>query len=133
MLYDQKKFDTPYLRDFLLDRGAAGDVSETAAPWSKLKQLHDDVIAAANEAYDRARRQGLDHVPPVALVPLGRVPVLHLRVRHDGDDPLAQYDAVKCAIQQAFVDNGGTLSHHHGVGVEHAPWLEQDISRRACT
>src|SRR5690606_25400742 len=29
VLYDQKKFDTPYLRDFLLDRGAAGDVSET--------------------------------------------------------------------------------------------------------
>lgn len=30
-LYDQKKFDTPYIRDFLLDHGAAGDVSETAA------------------------------------------------------------------------------------------------------
>ena len=41
---------------------------------------------------------------------------------------LAQYDIVKGAIQQAFVDNGGTLSHHHGVGVEHAPWMEQDIS-----
>ena len=24
VLYDQKKFDTPYIRDFLLDRGAAG-------------------------------------------------------------------------------------------------------------
>ena len=35
-LYDQKKFDTPYIRDFLLDRGAIGDVSDTAAPWSKL-------------------------------------------------------------------------------------------------
>ena len=28
-LYDQKKFDTPYIRDFLLDRGALADVSET--------------------------------------------------------------------------------------------------------
>jgi len=35
-LYDQKKFDTPYIRDFLLDRGVAGDVSETAMPWSQL-------------------------------------------------------------------------------------------------
>jgi alkyldihydroxyacetonephosphate synthase len=26
VLYDQKKFDTPYIRDFLLDRGAIGDV-----------------------------------------------------------------------------------------------------------
>ena len=33
VLYDQKKFDTPYIRDFLLDRGAIGDVSDTAAPW----------------------------------------------------------------------------------------------------
>ena len=29
----------------------------------------------------RDRHQGLDHVPPVALVPLGRVPLLHVRVR----------------------------------------------------
>ena len=43
-LYDQKKFDTPYIRDFLLDRGAAADVSETAAPWSKLMPLYDNVM-----------------------------------------------------------------------------------------
>ena len=36
-LYDQKKFDTPYIRDYLLDRGALADVSETAAPWSALQ------------------------------------------------------------------------------------------------
>ena len=35
---------------------------------------------------------------------------------------------MKSAIQQSFIDNGGTLSHHHGVGVEHSPWMEQDIS-----
>src|SRR5215208_2963645 len=40
-LYDQKKFDTPYIRDFLLDRGAPGDVSETAAPWSRLPTLYE--------------------------------------------------------------------------------------------
>jgi len=45
-----------------------------------------------------------------------------------GDDPIGEYNVVKSAIQQAFIDNGGSLSHHHGVGLEHAPWLEQDIS-----
>ena len=24
--------------------------------------------------------------------------------------------------------NGGTLSHHHAVGTEHLPWVEEDIS-----
>jgi alkyldihydroxyacetonephosphate synthase len=47
---------------------------------------------------------------------------------HGGETAIAQYDVVKKAIQQAFVDHGGTISHHHGVGREHAPWLEQDIS-----
>ena len=50
-----------------------------------------------------------------------------------GDDPIGEYDRVKSAIQQAFVDNGGTISHHHGVGLEHAPWLEQDISAQGVT
>ncbi len=45
-----------------------------------------------------------------------------------GEDPIAEYDVVKRAIQQSFVDHGGTISHHHGVGVEHAPWLSDDIS-----
>ena len=49
-LYDQK-FDTPYIRDFLLDRGAIGDVSETAAPWSKLMPLYTNVLAAAEKVY----------------------------------------------------------------------------------
>jgi len=43
-------------------------------------------------------------------------------------DELEEYDAVKAAIQQSFVDHGATLSHHHAVGTEHARWLEQDIS-----
>ena len=35
---------------------------------------------------------------------------------------------MKSAIQQAFVDNGSSISTINGVGLEHAPWLEQDIS-----
>jgi alkyldihydroxyacetonephosphate synthase len=45
-----------------------------------------------------------------------------------GGDLLAEYDVVKSVIQQTFVDNGATLSHHHAVGTEHARWLGQDIS-----
>ena len=29
---------------------------------------------------------------------------------------------------QNFIAFGGTLSHHHAIGAEHATWLEQDIS-----
>nr|WP_246400690.1 FAD-binding oxidoreductase [Jiangella mangrovi] len=130
-LYDQKKFDTPYIRDFLLDIGALGDVSETAAPWSKLMNLYANTIRAANEAYAELGVKGfamchLSHsyhsgaclyftfaFPPATDVPA---------------EQIEQYWQVKKAIQQSFIDNEATISHHHGVGTDHAHWLEDDIS-----
>ena len=128
VLYDQKKFDTPYIRDFLLDRGAIGDVSETAAPWSKLKPLYDNVMAAANEAFAELGVVGWIMCHLSHSYHSGACLYFTFAFRHDGADPLAQYDRVKSAVQQAFVDSDGTLSHHHAVGTEHAAWLEQDIS-----
>jgi len=128
-LYDQKKFDTPYIRDFLLDRGVLADVSETAAPWSALAPLYRNVKTAARAAFAELGVSGyvmchLSHSYhsgaclyfTFAMSPSGR------------REPLEEYDVVKAAIQQAFVDSGATLSHHHAVGTEHARWLEQDIS-----
>jgi hypothetical protein len=57
-LYDQQKFDTPYLRDFLLDRGALADVSETSAPWAHLEPLYKGTVRRANEAFDRIGVKG---------------------------------------------------------------------------
>jgi alkyldihydroxyacetonephosphate synthase len=127
VLYDQKKFDTPYIRDFLLDRGAAGDVSESAMPWSKVNQLHDAVRVAADKAFDQIGIKGwimshLSHSYHSGACLYFTFAFVF------GDDPIGEYNVVKTAIQQAFIDNGGSLSHHHGVGLEHAPWLEQDIS-----
>ena len=128
-LYDQKKFDTPYIRDFLLDRGTLADVSETSAPWSRLPALYDTVMAAAHGAFDELGVRGYVmchlshsyHAGACLYFTFAFVP----SARGDG---LAQYDLVKSAIQQAFMDSGGTLSHHHAVGTEHARWLEEDIS-----
>jgi alkyldihydroxyacetonephosphate synthase len=127
-LYDQKKFDTPYIRDFLLDRGAIGDVSDTAAPWSKLLPLYRNVIAAAEKVYAQLGVAGWIMCHLSHSYHSGACLYFTFAFKHDGVDPLGQYEPLKNAIQQAFVDSGGTLSHHHAVGTEHAAWLEQDIS-----
>jgi alkyldihydroxyacetonephosphate synthase len=129
VLYDQKKFDTPHIRDFLLDRGAAGDVSETAMPWSQLTPVYDAVSAAAYGAFAEVGVQGYlmchlshsYHSGACLYFTFAFQPTLAGNME-------TEYDVVKSAIQQAFVDNGATLSHHHAVGTEHARWLEQDIS-----
>jgi alkyldihydroxyacetonephosphate synthase len=128
-LYDQKKFDIPYIRDYLLDRGAPGDVSETATTWSGLMPLYDAVIGSANRAFDQLSVRGyvmchLSHSYHAGAC-------LYFTFAFGATSPEAmvtEYEVVKSAIQQAFVDNGATLSHHHAVGTEHAQWLEQDIS-----
>ena len=127
-LYDQKKFDTPYIRDFLLDRGAIADVSDTAAPWSKLMPLYTNVMAAAEKAFAQVGVTGWIMCHLSHSYYSGACLYFTFGFKHDGVDPLGQYERVKNAIQQTFVDSGGTLSHHHAVGTEHAAWLEQDIS-----
>jgi alkyldihydroxyacetonephosphate synthase len=133
-LYDQKKFDTPHIRDFLLDRGAAGDVSETAMPWSRLEPVYDAVVSAGYGAFAQLGVRGYlmchlshsYHAGACLYFTFAFVP-------SPGGDMVSEYDVVKSAIQQAFVDNGATLSHHHAVGTEHARWLEEDISAPGVT
>jgi alkyldihydroxyacetonephosphate synthase len=127
VLYDQKKFDIPYIRDFLLDRGAAGDVSDTATTWSSLLPLYDAVATAANGAFAQLAVQGylMCHLSHSYHAGACLYFTFAFKAR---TDMAAEYGLVKSAIQQAFVDNGATLSHHHAVGTEHAQWLEQDIS-----
>ncbi|MBV9819025.1 MAG: FAD-binding oxidoreductase [Solirubrobacterales bacterium] len=128
-LYDQKKFDTPYIRDFLLDRGVIGDVSETAMPWSRLAPVYDAVSGAAHGAFDELGVRGYFmchlshsyHAGACLYFTFAFAPA-------PGAGILESYDVAKTAIQQSFVDAGATLSHHHAVGTEHAAWLAQDIS-----
>jgi alkyldihydroxyacetonephosphate synthase len=128
-VYDQKKFDIPYIRDFLLDRGAVGDVSETATTWSDLLHVYDAVITAAHEAFATVAVQGYVMCHLSHSYHAGACLYFTFAFKATSQhEMLAEYEVVKSAIQQAFVDNGATLSHHHAVGTEHAEWLEQDIS-----
>jgi len=128
VLYDQKKYDIPYIRDFLLDRGIPADVSETATPWRLLKQIHDKTVAAAYQAMDEAGVQGFVMCHLSHSYHSGACQYFTFAINDSTEHNMESYDRVKRAIQQSFMDNGGTVSHHHGVGEEHSPWLDQDIS-----
>jgi alkyldihydroxyacetonephosphate synthase len=133
-LYDQKKFDTPYIRDYLLDRGALGDVSETSAPWSALPTLYDNVMAAGRRAFDELGVRGYIMCHLSHSYHAGACLYFTFAFKPSGArDELEEYDVIKSAVQQTFVDSGATLSHHHAVGTEHARWLEEDISAAGVT
>jgi len=122
-IYDQKKFDTPYIRDFLLDHGVLADVSETAAPWSALSTLYDAARSRVHAAFGQLGVKGHLMCHLSHSYHAGACLYFTFAFRALGGDELEQYDVVK-----SVVDGAGTLSHHPAVGTEHARWLEQDIS-----
>ncbi|WP_296139342.1 FAD-binding oxidoreductase [uncultured Tessaracoccus sp.] len=127
-LYDQKKYDTPYIRDFMLDRGLICDVSETTTPWSKVAEVYERTREAFFTALESIGRRGTVFCHLSHSYHSGACQYFTFVVNDTSDDAERSYDTCKRAIQQSFMDHHGTVSHHHGVGEEHSPWMDQDIS-----
>jgi alkyldihydroxyacetonephosphate synthase len=121
------RFAGPYLRDALLDRAVLVETLETAAEWSKLMAVRDrtaDAIRAALEARGTPALVGC-HVSHV--YPDGASLYFTVLARQESGREVEQWRAAKTAATDALIAAGGTLTHHHGVGVDHAPWLGREV------
>jgi alkyldihydroxyacetonephosphate synthase len=124
--WKRDRFRTPYLRDWLLDHGVAVDTLETALPWSRLQAGHADLLSALRAALDAHAGSGL------AMAHLSHAyrdgACLYFTVLYPADPthPVAQWRHIKRQATRAVLDAGGTLTHHHGVGTDHAPWLADE-------
>jgi alkyldihydroxyacetonephosphate synthase len=118
-----ERFRTPYLRDWLLDRGVAADTFETAFPWSRLEMGHIAVRGAVAEAARRHAGAG------IAMAHLSHSYLdgacLYFTVLYpvDASRDVSQWHEIKRDVTDAILAAGGTLSHHHGVGSDHRDWM----------
>jgi alkyldihydroxyacetonephosphate synthase len=124
-MWRKSRFFTPYLRNTLWERGYAIDTLETAVPWAN--------VLPTTEAITTALRDGLTHQEERVLV------FAHLsHIYRDGasiyvtfifrraSDPtetLHRWQKLKRAASEIIIAHGGTISHQHGVGTDHAPYL----------
>ncbi|MBO0979116.1 FAD-binding oxidoreductase [Microbacterium sp. SD291] len=120
------RFDGPYLRDALLDAGVFCETLETATTWSNLQALRSAVDSAlkAGFADSGARSYVMCHVSHVYPTGASLYFTVLAGVR---SDPLAVWEPVKSRVNDAIIATGGTISHHHAVGRDHAAWLAQEI------
>jgi alkyldihydroxyacetonephosphate synthase len=124
------RFETPYLRDPMLDRGLGVDTLETCANWSRLMPLYDAVGGAIRGAFEAwpgrpgARAVCMAHISHCYRD--GASLYFTFGFVRDPDDPIGQWRAVKEAASDAIAANHGTISHHHGVGVDHLPWYAME-------
>jgi alkyldihydroxyacetonephosphate synthase len=121
--WKKERFRTPYLRDFLLDQGVAIDTMETAFEWSRLEEGHTRVLEAMRAATQRHAGGGLALGHVSHSYPDGACVYFIVIYAVRSSDAYNQWREIKRAITDAIVDSGGTVSHHHGIGTDHAPWL----------
>ncbi|MFK0401077.1 FAD-binding oxidoreductase [Microbacterium sp. NPDC090225] len=120
------RFDGPYLRDALLDAGVFCETLETATTWSNLPVLKRAIEGALKKGFGDAdaRSYVMCHVSHV--YPTGASLYFTVLAGIRGDQ-LAVWGRVKAMVNDAIIATGGTISHHHGVGRDHAPWLADEI------
>lgn len=121
--WERGRYDGPYLRDALLDVGVLVETLETVTWWSRLHEVYDAVRAALTGSLGEAALV-LCHVSHVYETGAS----LYFTVATaQGDDPLTRWQEAKRAASDAMLAHGGSITHHHAVGRDHGPWLEQEV------
>jgi alkyldihydroxyacetonephosphate synthase len=121
----KNRFRAPYLRNALWEQGYAIDTLETAVPWSGVQATAAAVVQAVQEALaDTGERVLVFAHLSHAYIDGASIYVTYLyRRAPDAGETLRCWQAIKAAASQAIVRHGGTISHQHGVGLDHAPYL----------
>lgn len=123
--WKQNRFRNVYLRNELWRHGYAVDTVETAVDWPRVGAMMQAVEQAAAAALDAdgERVHTYTHLSHVYAQGASVYSTFAYRLAGDYERDLARWRRLKSAVSQAIVAVGGTISHQHGVGTDHAPYL----------
>jgi alkyldihydroxyacetonephosphate synthase len=127
--WEHGRYEGPYLRDTLLGMGALVETLETSHTWTRLEELRAAVGTAIRGTLERGG------TPPLVWCHLshayadGASLYFTFISRARRGDEVAQWREAKTAACEAIVAHGGTITHHHAVGRDHAPYLEAEIGK----
>ena len=123
--WERSRFRTPYLRDDLVEAGWFVETFETYVPWS-----HVAVVARAGREAVRTwadRRAIRAYVGAHLSHSVAEGTSLYFTViapQKTGEEEVA-WQEFKRETAEAVVGAGGTVTHHHGIGRYHRPWVQR--------
>jgi alkyldihydroxyacetonephosphate synthase len=120
-------FAGPYLRDELLGLGVLVETLETATTWARLQELYTEVGDAIRQALAARGTDALVMCHVSHLYRSGASLYFSFFARQEKGAELEQWRAAKAAACDAIVTHGGTITHHHAIGRDHAPWMNQEV------
>ena len=121
------RFKGPYLRDELMGLGYFVETLETSHTWSRYEDLYDAVRTALRRALEAAGTPGivmchLSH----AYADGASLYYTFIAPSKPGSE-IEHWRTVKTAACNAIVATGGTITHHHAVGRDHAPYMPAEV------
>jgi alkyldihydroxyacetonephosphate synthase len=123
--WHRQRFRTPYLRNTLWSMGYAVDTVETATTWERVPALVEAIETALRNglAAEDERVLAFSHLSH--LYPHGSaIYTTYLYcIAPDPCETLHRWQVLKEAASRAIVAGHGTISHQHGVGTDHRPYL----------
>jgi alkyldihydroxyacetonephosphate synthase len=121
------RFEGPYLRETLLDLGYFVETLETSHTWARLGELYAAVRSALTGALGSGGGGSLVmcHLSH-AYADGASLYFTFVAPRRPGAE-LAQWREAKTAACEAIVGAGGTITHHHAVGTDHAPYMRAEV------
>ncbi len=124
--WERGRFGSPTLRDTLLDVGVLAETLETAATWAQLAEVKAEVTAALTDSLTASGTKPIIMCHISHVYPAG-ASLYFTVVAALTTEPAAQWARAKTAASDAIIAAGGTITHHHAVGVDHKPWLRAEI------
>lgn len=125
--WEHGRYNGPYLRDTLMGMGAMVETLETSHTWSRLSELHDAVAKAIGDALTAQGTPGLVWCHLSHAYADGASLYFTFISRRRAGEEIEQWDQVKRAASEAIVAHGGTITHHHAVGRDHAPYMKAEV------
>jgi alkyldihydroxyacetonephosphate synthase len=127
--WEHGRYQGPYLRDTLMGMGAMVETLETSHTWSRFGELHAAVGGGIRSALEQQGTPGLVfcHLSHAYADGASLYFTFISRARRGAE--LEQWGAVKRAACEAIVAHGGTITHHHAIGRDHAPYMESEVGQ----
>ena len=125
--WEHGRFQGPYLRDTLMEMGAMVETLETSHTWSGLRGLYEGVGGAIRASLAAQGTPGLILCHLSHAYADGASLYFTFISRALAGERVEQWRAVKRAASEAIVAAGGTITHHHAVGRDHAPYMEAEV------
>ena len=119
------RFKFPYLRGTLWDKGIMVDTFETATNWNnideQMQQMQEAVRTSLTDEGEEV--MAFTHISHVYKQGASLYTTYFFRAAKDHATTLKRWQKIKQAASLSLANGTATISHQHGVGRDHAPYL----------